>query len=216
MDIKNATLAFAGMFQAIELVRQISEKGMIKSEDQDAFQVSINSVLQLDAVDSESIYNGIGGLRLGLKTLIKHFGYQDSNRSVDVLRYIIGLHVLERKLNNNPEMLTTISETVNIGILEQEISETTQDENEEAFDMIQHLADLYSETLSTFNYRIKVNGKNIYLKNPKMAAQIRALLLAGIRSAVLWRQKGGGRFQVFFKRKKIIAKAEQLYRLANN
>jgi high frequency lysogenization protein len=34
--------------------------------------------------------------------------------------------------------------------------------------------------------------------------------MAGLRSAVLWKQLGGGRFELMFGRKKIIAEAESL------
>jgi high frequency lysogenization protein len=39
---------------------------------------------------------------------------------------------------------------------------------------------------------------------------VRTLLLAGLRSAVLWRQLGGGRFDLMFGRKKIMREAEAL------
>jgi high frequency lysogenization protein len=38
-------------------------------------------------------------------------------------------------------------------------------------------------------------------------------LLAGIRSAVLWRQLGGTRFQLLFSRKRIVSDAEELLEL---
>jgi high frequency lysogenization protein len=41
--------------------------------------------------------------------------------------------------------------------------------------------------------RIMVNGDPAHLNNPENANRIRALLLAGIRAAMLWRQSGGGR-----------------------
>ncbi len=40
--------------------------------------------------------------------------------------------------------------------------------------------------------------------------KIRALLLAGIRSSVLWRQMGGSRLQFIFSRQKIKKTAEKL------
>jgi high frequency lysogenization protein len=40
--------------------------------------------------------------------------------------------------------------------------------------------------------------------------KVRALLLAGIRAAVLWRQVGGSRLQILFSRAKIKAAAEKI------
>ena len=64
-----------------------------------------------------------------------------------------------------------------------------------------NLAGIYTDTLSTFNFRIHVTGNPIYLTNPVNTNKVRALLLAGIRSAVLWRQMGGSRWQLIFGRK---------------
>jgi high frequency lysogenization protein len=47
-----------------------------------------------------------------------------------------------------------------------------------------------------------INGEVSYLKDPEKVTCIRALLLAGIRSAVLWRQKGGRRWEIVLSRNK--------------
>jgi high frequency lysogenization protein len=43
-----------------------------------------------------------------------------------------------------------------------------------------------------------------HLQQSDNAAKIRALLLAGIRSARLWRQLGGHRWQMIFSRRKML------------
>ena len=48
-----------------------------------------------------------------------------------------------------------------------------------------------------------------------MQDKIRACLLAGIRSAVLWRQVGGSKWQLLFHRKKLVQAAQQLYSTLN-
>ena len=55
-----------------------------------------------------------------------------------------------------------------------------------------------------------VNGKPQYLKNERTVDWVRTLLMAGLRSATLWNQLGGGRFELMFGRKKIIREAESL------
>jgi high frequency lysogenization protein len=69
---------------------------------------------------------------------------------------------------------------------------------------IEPLAQLYLQTFSTFKHRIRVTGEQRFLENPSNANKVRALLLAGIRSTVLWRQKGGNRWQWIFSRRKIL------------
>jgi high frequency lysogenization protein len=75
-------------------------------------------------------------------------------------------------------------------------------------EIIKDLANLYIDTLSQFNFRIKVNGERRFLDNPNNADKIRALLLAGIRSGVLWRQMGGNRLHLIFSRKKMVKIAQ--------
>ncbi len=74
---------------------------------------------------------------------------------------------------------------------------------------------MYADTISTFRMRIQVTGDPNVLQQEENAAKVRALLLAGIRSAVLWRQSGGRRWQLIFTRRKIIDNAKQLAEKAN-
>jgi len=69
---------------------------------------------------------------------------------------------------------------------------------------------LYSKTISTISPRIVVNGKPQYLQVDRTVNWIRTLLFAGLRSAVLWRQLGGGRFSLMFGRKKMLEQAQTL------
>ena len=63
---------------------------------------------------------------------------------------------------------------------------------------------LYQDTLSTLRQRIQVHGDMRNLQQPSNASKIRALLLAGIRSARLWRQLGGHRWQLVISRRKLL------------
>ena len=56
---------------------------------------------------------------------------------------------------------------------------------------------------------IVVSGKPQYLQYERTTIWMRTLLLSGIRSATLWNQLGGGRFEFMFGRKKILADVEQ-------
>lgn len=69
------------------------------------------------------------------------------------------------------------------------------------------LAHAYSQTISRLNPRILVHGDPERLNDTDTANRIRALLLAGIRAAVLWRQTGGSRLKLLFRRKRIVESA---------
>jgi high frequency lysogenization protein len=73
--------------------------------------------------------------------------------------------------------------------------------------LVEKLAELYTQTISTLTPRIMVNGEHGHLSNPSIAAKVRAALFAGIRSAFLWHQLGGNRWQLLFSRKKISGEA---------
>ena len=66
---------------------------------------------------------------------------------------------------------------------------------------IAKLSHLYQDTISTIGPKIIVSGEQLHLSNEANANKVRALLLAGIRSAVLWNQCGGSRWQFLFGRK---------------
>jgi high frequency lysogenization protein len=78
--------------------------------------------------------------------------------------------------------------------------------------IIASLAGIYSDTLSTLTPRIMVQGEQGYLSSPDNANKVRALLLAAVRSAVLWRQVGGRRWQLIFARNAILHETEKLLR----
>lgn len=76
--------------------------------------------------------------------------------------------------------------------------------------IIASLAHIYEDTLSTFRYRIQVTGNRLYLENPTNVNRIRALLLSGVRSAMLWRQVGGKRWHLLTQRKALLTATNSL------
>ena len=71
--------------------------------------------------------------------------------------------------------------------------------------MIAALARLYAETISTLRPRVMVQGNPHYLGQAGVVAEIRALLLAALRSAVLWRQLGGSLWDFVLRRREMAA-----------
>ena len=70
------------------------------------------------------------------------------------------------------------------------------------------LADIYANTISDIGPKIMIKGDQTHLANPKNASKIRALLLAGIRAALLWRQAGGSRWKLLLERGKLQKQAD--------
>lgn len=198
--IANQTLALAGIAQAAELVHQLATTGV---SDDLATETSIASILKIDSDSVIDVYGDLPGLALGIKQLDQHLSTLRMPNSPQV-RYSIALIFLEDQLSRRPDLLKTIQ----IGLIK---AQTQRDHFGLMHEyLLANLADTYRNTVSTLQPRILVNGNDTYLSNPQTVNKIRTLLLAGIRSARLWRQCGGTRWKLFFYGKKIKAEVKSL------
>jgi len=199
--MKQRTLALAGVFQATELVRQAASHGTWSGY---AASSCLRSLFALDGETLQEIYGGRQHVRLGAETMLCVL--QGESRYTDSLRYTVGLLQVERKFQRQGKMQDRVGRRL------QEISTEGQDLDQHDREDLQarEISQLYSDTISTLTPRIVVNGKPQYLKNDRTVDWVRTLLMAGLRSAVLWKQLGGGRFELMFGRKKIISEAESL------
>jgi high frequency lysogenization protein len=194
-SLRDKSLALAGIFQAAHLVQEIARRGVM---DAAKFEVSIKSLFKIDAATTDEVYGNIPeDLELGLHVLRGHLqGGRKQAKDLEVVRYVLNLIVLEKRLSSDPKTL----EKLGIGI--ERARRQAEHLSATHSDVIANLADLYANTISTLGSRIVINGEVSHLKDPEKVTQIRALLLAGIRSAVLWRQKGGRRWEIVLSRNK--------------
>ncbi|MGA2654552.1 MAG: high frequency lysogenization protein HflD [Gammaproteobacteria bacterium] len=203
MDTKtrNITIALAGVFQAAYLVKEWAHKGQM---DEDAFLTCINSLLDLNPADMNTIYGEPAHLKLGLKTMVDFFKQASENRDKEIASYFVSLIILQRKLRKHPEMMQKIHDRipfVTTQIKHFGIQHPTVTAN---------IADIYSSTLSQLKYRIHVQGNRAYLESETGINKVRALLLAGVRAALLWHQVGGRLYQLFLFRKRFVLAAQTL------
>lgn len=203
--ITDRTIALAGIFQAAQLVQQIANTG---NSDEQAFESCIQSLFRINVDKAEDAYGGSDRLAIGLRTLIEQLGGQTkadgTNRDLYISKYSAGIMVLERRLMKNPGMLETISSGIERARNQAEHFSLLHD------NVIASLAHIYSQTISTIKPRIMVQGEHVYISNPNLANRIRAALLSAIRSAVLWRQCGGTRWQLLLQRRAIVDEAKRL------
>jgi len=215
--MKDQTITLAAICQAAYLVQQVSRTGQI---DESAFEVLLNSITITSPENTLAVYGGeLVNIKQGLELLINHLGDSSNANSKtnsaantkgnkvkdpELTRYIISLINLERKLVKHPKQLTQLGERIDASKRQLEhypISSET---------LISSFASIYSDIISPLGARIQVTGEPSMLKQTVNQHKIRALLLAGIRAAVLWRQVGGKRRNILFSRNKIIKNAEQL------
>lgn len=196
----NQTIALAGIAQVAVLVQQLATTGIC---DQQAMDASIGSILKIDSDSAADIYGGLGGLKLGFDQLNGQITGEKAPNP-EQARYAAAIVFLERKLSDRKDFLSTIQ----AGIVKAQAQ--TEQFGELHENVLANLGDLYHSTISTLQPRIMVNGEQRFLSRPDIANKIRALLLAGIRSALLWRQCGGSRWKFIFYRKKIQAELQDL------
>lgn len=200
-SLYDKTLALAGLFQATSLVQDVATTGHADSHD---LEVCLKSIMELSPDDLNNIYGNPTNLTIGLQLIITQLGADDSKPDMDIARYTISLLHLERKLAKQTHMLDRISEGVSRA-KEQLAHFPITHEN-----VIANLAGIYSDTISQISPKIMVSGDNQYLGDSINANRIRALLLCGMRSAVLWRQLGGSRWQLLFQRRKMCEEAKRI------
>ena len=199
--MKERTMALAGIFQATELVRQAANHGTWSGY---AAETCLDSLLAIEADTVEEIYGDASNLRLGAETLVSVL--QGDRRHMESLGYAVSIMQLENNFRKKTKMQSQI------GLELQSI--TTIDEGLELHEIrdlqAKKVADLYTRTISTLSPRIVINGRPQHLQVDRTVNWIRTLLFAGLRSAVLWRQMGGGRFSLMFGRKKMLEQAQTL------
>lgn len=199
--MKDRTLALAGIFQATELVRQAANHGTWSGY---AAETCLGSLLAIEADSIDEIYGSPDMLRLGVETLVSVL--QGDRRYVESLRYAVSIMQLENHFHKKLKMQASIgTELQTIARVDTDLEGYTIADLQ-----AEKIAGLYSNSISTISPRIVVNGKPQYLQVDRTVNWIRTLLFAGLRSAVLWRQLGGGRFSLMFGRKKMLEQAQTL------
>ena len=195
---EDRVIALAGLMQALALVRAVALRG---SCDAAALRESLASVLRIDADNSAEVFGGIGNLRLGLQTLVEQL---DKPRDPSLTQMAITVLRLERSLAARPDLLERLRSSI------ETIEKLDPQADASLVDLPARFAQLYVETLSTLKPRVMVEGNQAFLQQPARQNQIRALLLAAIRAAVLWRQLGGSQWRLLFRRRQYAMMARGL------
>ncbi|MGR8935781.1 MAG: high frequency lysogenization protein HflD [Gammaproteobacteria bacterium] len=203
-NLTNQTIALAGIAQAAFLVQQLAATG---KTDHGALRASIGSILKIDADSVADVFGGLQGVALGLAQLQEQLSGKGIGNA-DQARYAATLVFLEKQLGGLPVMQQTIRNGVQKAQAQAEQFGLLHE------NVLANLGDLYFQTISTLQPRIMVKGEQSYLANADTVNKIRALLLAGIRAALLWRQCGGSRWKFLFMRNKLHDECRRLRVLA--
>lgn len=203
--IQEQLIALSAVFQAASLVDKLARTGQISDTQLGCL---IGSLLVRDPKSTLEVYGGDDlNLREGYKALISTLERNPASLQREPLRYALALLGLERQLAKRDDMLQTVGNRLDQIQNQVEHFGPTHD------NVVAACGGLYQDTISTFRQRIQVQGDMRFLQQPAVASKVRALLLTGIRSARLWRQLGGHRWQLVFSRGKLL---KELYPLLRN
>jgi high frequency lysogenization protein len=196
----NITIALAGLAQAISLVREVAQTG---KPNEVAYHATINSIFATNPDDTIQIFGDINQLQCGLEAL-QNILQPTTDTAQLMTRHMLALMRVQKKISNSPQLLDTLTQRL------------TQAKKQVAYFSLTHptvlanLADIYISIITPLRFRFFVRGNQQILNVRENMEKIRALLLAGIRASVLWRQLGGSRLQLLFTREKIKTSALNL------
>lgn len=198
-------LPLAGVCQAAILVQSIARS---KPYSEESYQTTISSIVATDPESTVDVYGALKNLKLGFEVLIAQLG-DKATKDQEITRYVASLLTLERKITQSDGKLAAIGERIDN--IKRQTSMMSIFENQ----MIANLASIYKDNVSPLPHKIQVAGDPASLKQQSIQDKVRALLLGGIRSAVLWRQLGGKRRNIIFQRGKILQSAENTLKTIN-
>ena len=199
--IPERVLALAGVLQALSQVRRIADTGQ---SDAAVVQTALDSVFRIDADTPEEVYGRVANLAPGLKLLRDYLNKESNDEGLT--RLALSVLQLERRFVGEPNTVNAVASGIAEIASQAEASGSTHP------DVLSALGGLYADTISHLRPRVMVQGNPHYLGQPGVVAEIRAILLAGVRSAVLWRQLGGSFWDLLFSRRAMADAASEWLR----
>ena len=182
-------LALSAVIYASLLVDRLANTGSLLPKD---LELACQSILITSPENTLEVFGTVENILPGLEKVRLMLSKQSVKPESNILRMTVGILHLQKMISRREDMLNVLSTRI-----------TQARKQADHFDakhenVISNLAETYQETFSKLSYRIQVYGDPTYLQQQHIAQRVRVLLLFGIRSATLWRQLGGSRWQFFF------------------
>ena len=197
--VQDRIIALAGLAQALVQVRRLAENGQ---GDARAMEGVLASVFQLDPESTDDVYGNISAIRPGLMRLREQL--QKETRDPQFPKLVMGVMALERSYSRD----SNAQDALRHGLSQLAAHSAGQSPTQPA--TLSALADLYVKHISPLKPKVMVQGNPHYLNQAGVVSEIRALLLAALRSAVLWRQLGGSSLDFLLQRKRMTDSVEHM------
>ena len=190
--MEDRVLALAGLAQALRQVRRIADTGQA---DAGIVSTALDSVFRLDAPSPTGVYGDVAALRPGLRAVRDYLAGSGDDPLLP--RLALAVTQLERRFSRDEAMARRVGD----GILA--LAPRADELGSGHPEILAALGTLYADTVSQLRPRVLVQGNPHYLAQPGVVAEIRAVLLAALRSAVLWRQLGGSPWDFLLRRREL-------------
>ncbi len=195
-------LPLAALFQAGLLADEIATSG---NRDASAMRPLMQSILLLDATSAGDVYPNASALEPGLRLVRDALTGRHRKENYRQVGHALSLIQLARVASRDEAVLAGLRHRLEALVAQQDhFPDIT------AREFCHRAAGVYTNTLSTLRYRIRVQGAPAQLQNEDNAATIRALFLAGIRAGFLWHSNGGRRWQLLLQRRRILEQVDDL------
>jgi len=197
-------LALAGLVQALRQVRQIAETGQADSA---ILSTATDSVFRVDAQSPADVYGDERALLPGMQVLFDYFSNSGDARDELLPRLALSVIQLERRFVREDATAKKVLD----GIVA--LSPVADRLGSAHPDVLSALGTLYADTVSHLRPRVMVQGNPHYLGQAAIVSEIRAVLLAALRSAVLWRQLGGSLWDFVLRRRALVGAVQGRLRM---
>ena len=196
--MKDRVLALAGLLQSVRLVQQMANNGQAETRP---LATCIDSLFRFDADSTEAIYGSVADLEPGLQRLIAQLDGSDRDSAQTRITMNV-LHLERRFLASNATVEAVRRDLEEIQRQREHLGPTHPT-------VLARLGEVYAEKISPLGPRVLVQGNPVYLGQPNVVGEVRATLLAALRSAVLWRQLGGSYWDLLISRRAMVEIARQ-------
>lgn len=212
-DIKSETIALAALFQCCTQIQRVATTGYY---DEFAAACVMRAVFVTNPKTVEDIYNP-QRLKVGFKQLIDSFGKSDISKTADTIvitKMALKIITLANSIERNEKIFLRLSENIDEltdKFLAQEpefLDEGVSNETVLKEENIRNCGHIYQSLISPNFAKLIIYGEERFLRDTSNQDKIRALLLCAIRAVVLWRQVGGRRRYLLFRRKDILQYAQ--------
>ncbi|GAA5101299.1 lysogenization protein HflD [Wohlfahrtiimonas larvae] len=195
-DLRGQTIALAGVMQSAILVDRLAKQ---QQYSEAAAHGLVYSIFETDPQNIESVYDGLSNLKVGFQAL-----GNPRNLPKDAMVYFTNMLKLQKRLREHSSYLNIMGSGIE-NVKGRLVHFPMMHDN-----IQMALADLYTQTISKLSPRIYVKGDPSVAMTESHAAKIRTLLLAGVRSGILWHQAGGTTWNRIMQYHKIMAEASRL------